>query len=85
MLGKIADRKDRLLHMERKLAALDRTRLGKEVRSIVSLRAAGGGGVLICCLPQSFDHWPRIPFETELRAGGGGGRGGFLYLGFPYV
>ena len=37
MLGKIADRKDRLLHMERKLAALDRTRLGKEVRSSVSL------------------------------------------------
>lgn len=32
MLGKIADRKDRLLHMEKKLATLDRTRLGKEVR-----------------------------------------------------
>lgn len=31
MLGKIADRKDRLLHMEKKLATLDRTRLGKEV------------------------------------------------------
>ncbi|CAN0222598.1 unnamed protein product, partial [Ectocarpus sp. 4 AP-2014] len=30
MLGKIADRKDRLLHMEKKLATLDRTRLGKE-------------------------------------------------------
>ena len=24
-----------------------------------------GGGVLICCLLQSFDHWPRIPSETE--------------------
>lgn len=32
MLGKIADRKDRLLGMEKKLATLDRTRLGKEVR-----------------------------------------------------
>lgn len=31
MLGKIADRKDRLLHMEKKLDTLDRTRLGKEV------------------------------------------------------
>lgn len=35
MLGKIADRKDRLLHMEKKLATLDRTRLGKEVRPTV--------------------------------------------------
>lgn len=34
MLGKIADRKDRLLHMEKKLATLDRTRLGKEVRCL---------------------------------------------------
>lgn len=34
MLGKIADRKDRLLHMEKKLATLDRTRLGKEVHYI---------------------------------------------------
>lgn len=33
MLGKIADRKDRLLHMEKKLATLDRTRLSKEVRT----------------------------------------------------
>lgn len=33
MLGKIADRKERLLHVEKKLATLDRTRLGKEVRS----------------------------------------------------
>ncbi|CAM9989863.1 unnamed protein product, partial [Choristocarpus tenellus] len=31
MLGKIADRKDRLQHMEKKLSTLDRTRLGKEV------------------------------------------------------
>ncbi|CAM9154605.1 unnamed protein product [Discosporangium mesarthrocarpum] len=30
MLGKIADRKDRLQQMEKKLATLDRTRLGKE-------------------------------------------------------
>ena len=31
---------------------------------------AGGmlrGGVLIWCLPSSFDHRPRIPFETEHR------------------
>ena len=26
-----------------------------------------GGGVLICCLPQSCDHRPCIPFETERR------------------
>lgn len=43
MLGKIADRKDRLLHMERKLAALDRTRLGKEVRTIRCISPGGGG------------------------------------------
>ncbi|CAM9463113.1 unnamed protein product [Chrysoparadoxa australica] len=30
MLGKIADRKDRLQHMEKKLSTLDRLRLGKE-------------------------------------------------------
>lgn len=35
MLGKIADRKDRLLHMEKKLATLDRTRLGKEVQLVI--------------------------------------------------
>ena len=37
-----------------------------------SRRVGGGGGwgILICCSPQSFGHWPRIPFETE----GGGGR-----------
>ena len=29
------------------------------------------GGRTICCLPQSFDHWPRIPFETEHREEGG--------------
>ena len=27
---------------------------------------AGGAGVLICWLTWSFDHWPRIPFETEV-------------------
>lgn len=38
-----------------------------------SARRVGGGGgvffvgagVLICCVPQSFGHWPRIAFETE--------------------
>lgn len=28
---------------------------------------AGGGGMLFGCLLQSFDHWPRIPFDTEHR------------------
>ena len=32
---------------------------------------AKGGGVLICCLLKSFDHWPRISFETEHRVGVG--------------
>lgn len=41
MLGKIADRKDRLLHMEKKLATLDRTRLGKEVKSLLVLSDTG--------------------------------------------
>lgn len=42
MLGKIADRKDRLLHMEKKLATLDRTRLGKEVLNDVPLELTAG-------------------------------------------
>lgn len=45
MLGKIADRKDRLLHMEKKLATLDRTRLGKEVCYILLCIRI----VLVCC------------------------------------
>ena len=27
----------------------------------------GGGCVLICCLPGSFDHRPRIPLETDQK------------------
>lgn len=29
----------------------------------------GGGGTLICCLPQLFNRQPRIPFEKELARG----------------
>lgn len=31
-------------------------------------RRAGGGGVLIYCLPWKLYYWPRVPSETEQRS-----------------
>lgn len=42
-----------------------------EVQREGRARVGGGGwkGELICCLLCSFDHWPRVRFETKEEGG----------------
>lgn len=62
MLGKIADRKDRLQHMEKKLATLDRTRLGKEVRPNIPRAGVGSRP-----RPSTREPFPRVPAASSIR------------------
>eukprot|EP00752_Nemacystus_decipiens_P011149 g9905.t1 len=87
MLGKIADRKDRLLHMEKKLATLDRTRLGKEVAPVFDTSGAKEElrtleRKLVVLLEEQQRELDNIRRRQEkkgmllLTAGGGGGGDG---------